>query len=194
MRDERGRRDRDKRGATTLEVVAAMAILAIIITAIAEMTVSLLRFRDVEALRAEIERRATTGIEPIREAAKGARAILATGTVNGIAYVSGTSTVAFSLPAAAASGALLGTTDLVGFRRQTPTSSILLEDVEAATGSRRITGTYVTAAFVDAFRIRYNTSTPADADLIEIFLETGASLYGREFRYPLMTRILLENR
>jgi type II secretory pathway pseudopilin PulG len=184
---------RDESGTLTLELLVAAAVMALLLVAVGEMTVTLLRFERRQSALTEAERRAASGIETLREAAKGASAVMASGTVNGVAYVSGTSTVAFSLPPTNQSGDLLPGADYIGFRLDPTDPTRLLEDVSAAAGSRRLGGSFTVSPLVETFRVRYDTSTPADARLVDFYLETGRTLNGTKLRFPLETDILLEN-
>ncbi len=181
------------RGYVLLELVVAAAVFAILAVAIGEMTVAMTRLYAREQALADAERRLAIGIEPLREAAKGASAVVPSRTINGVAYVSGTSTVAFALPAVNQSGALLTGTDYVGFRKSSADPTLIVQDIDAAAGSFRRTGTRTIAGFVDAFRVRYNTSTIAAADWVEFYLETKRVFGGNTARVPLVTRITLEN-
>ncbi|TAL19160.1 hypothetical protein EPN90_04270 [Patescibacteria group bacterium] len=184
----------DQRGLTAVELTVAAAVFTLLALAIAEMTAAVIRFNTREGAAADVERRTAGGIELIREAAKGASAVLASATVNGTPFTSGTSTVVFSLPAINAAGALLSGADLIGFRRDPGDNTILLEEIEAATSSVRRTGRYTIASFVDVFRIRYNTSTPANSTLVEIYLETKEIAGNAAIRSALSTQSKLENR
>ncbi len=191
---DRSKKQGQPRGYVLLELVVAAAVFAILAVAIGEMTVTLTRLYVREQALADAERKLATGIEPLREAAKGASAVVPNRTINGTAYVSGTSTVAFSLPAVDQNGALLSGTDYIGFRKSSADQTLLIEDTEAAAGSARHTGARTIAGFVDVFRVRYNTSTIAAADWVEFYLETKLIFGSNTARVPLVTRIPLENR
>jgi|GEM_PF-6294701 len=184
----------DERGGLLLELVVVTAVVGILSLAIGEMTVALIRFERHEALTAETQRRAATGIESIREAAKGANAVVTNQTVNGQTYVSGTSTVAFALPVVNSGGTILAGNDYIGFRRDAADPTLLLQDIQAAAGSVRRTGTFTIASFVNAFRLGYNTSTPIEASAIKVYLETGETVGSSTARFALSTWVLLENK
>lgn len=182
------------RGSLTLEVIVVAAVMAVISVAIGEMTVALVRFDAREQAIAETQRRAAAAIESVREAAKGADSVVTGQAIDGHLYYSGTSTVAFSLPATDSGGALISGHDYIGFRRDSSDQTLLVEDIQAATGSSRRTGSYTIASFVREFRLGYNTSTPTDANLVQVYLETGETLGNATTRFPLSTWVLLENR
>lgn len=190
----RGRtQKRDRRGIGYIEMVVSIALFSIIAATAANVSIALLRLARHEQLRAEVHQAAALGVEPIREAAKGANAVLASATIAGTAYTSSAQQVAFSLPAIDAQGALVNGTDMIGFRRDTTDPTLLITETQGAAGSVRHTGKATIARFVDTLTFRYNTSTPALATSLEVYLETAATDGTATIRAPLQTAVRLQN-
>ena len=181
------------KGYLLVELFVAFTVIALLSIVVAQTTISLVRFYKRQMALVDVQRRSTIGIELLREAAKGAEEVLASRTINGIPYVSGTSTVAFVLPAIDSDGDLLAGTDYIGFHRDSSNPLLLKQNIDADPSSVRNDGISTIATFVDVFHIRYNTSTPADADHIEFYLETR-SQEQPEIYSPLMTNIELKNK
>ncbi len=183
----------DQRGVGYIEMMASIALFAIIAMTAAEISISILRLARREQIRADLHKAAALGMEPLREAAKGANAVLATATIAGSTYNTSNQQVAFSLPPIDAQGVVLSGTDYIGFRKDTTDPTLLIQETQAASGSVRQTGKATIARFVDTFAVRYNTSTPALATGVEFYLETTALDGTTRIRAPLQTIVRLEN-
>jgi len=173
-------------GESLIEVMITIAIMAVGFVILGAVFLAQGRYLDQVNASSETQYNAFQVLDAVGLFASSARAVVASRTINGRSYVSGTNTVVLAMPSIDASGALIAnSTDYVAFGLFQSDRSKFMYDVDAATNSRRVDGQFVKAALVDKLIFRYNAVIPSNANAVDLFVRTAKTVRGQILRTPL---------
>ncbi len=163
-----------------MELIVTMAISSIMFAIVGAIFLTQSRYHAAEDAINQAQYQGFQALDTIGLYTDSARRVVSSRIVNGRAYESGTSTVVLELPSVDASGNILsGAYDYVALGIDPSDKATFILDIDAATGSDRIDGTYVKASLVDKLIFRYNTVNVTTATSIDVFVRTAISVRNR---------------
>lgn len=174
------------RGVTTLELAVSMAVAAIIFTILGAIFIAQGRYFAIEDAIAETQYNAFQIVDTVGLYALSSSGVIGSRTINGTAYVSGTATLILELPSIDAGGDIVPAAyDYVAFSRSASDDTRFVVDTDADAGSARVDGTRLPGSLVDKLIFRYNTTDPAAATAVELYVRTSKDARGRTVLMPL---------
>lgn len=174
------------RGSTILELAVSLAVAAIAFTILGAIFIAQGRYLAIQGAISDTQYAAFQVVDTFGLYASSASSVVASQTINGRAYASGTSTVVLKLPSIDSSGAVIANTyDYAAFGLYQGDAAKFMFDIQAAAGSSRLSGQFIKAALVDKLIFRYNATTPANASAIDLYVRTTETARGQVIRMPL---------
>ena len=173
-------------GMTLLELVVSIAIGSIMFMILGAVFIGQGRYFAIEDAIAETQYNAFQAVDTVGLFASSASRVLASRTINGTAYATGTNTVVLELPSINGSGDVVANAyDYVAIGLDPTNATRFMYDIDAATGTDRTDGKFVKASLVETVIFRYNTVNQASATAIDLTIRTVKSARGRTIRTPL---------
>ncbi len=171
-----------------------MGIMTMILTVANQIFLVNADYTDKALARIDNDNGASLAIRRIGELSRGATAVLASQTINGILYTTSTDTLVLKLPTVDAAGNVDTTnSDYIAIYRDTTVVTDVYTDIEAAAGSakpngkKRLTGNNTLLAF------SYNDPVPYDATRVSVFLVNQKAVRGTTATSKEWTSIFLRN-
>jgi len=174
------------RGFTLLELSVSIGIAALMFFMLGAVFIAQGRYLAIENAIADTQYNAFQALDTVGLFTASAKQVVASQTINGTAYTTGTSTVVLQLPSINSSGDIVvGSYDYVAIGLDPTDSSRFLYDLDAAAGSARADGTFIKAELVDKLIFRYNAVVQTSATAIDLYIRTSETARGQTIRMPL---------
>ena len=174
------------RAFTTFELVVSIAIASVMFMIVGAIFIAQGRYLAIEDAIAETQYYAFQVVDTVGLYASPAKSVVSSRTINGSAYVSGTSTVIFELPSIEADGdVIVNSYDYVAIGVDPSDATQFMFDIDAATNSVRLNGKFVKAELVSKLIFRYNTVNATAATAVDLYIRTSKNARGRIIRMPL---------
>jgi prepilin-type N-terminal cleavage/methylation domain-containing protein len=174
------------RGTTLIEMLITLSIMAMSFVILGGVFLTQGRYLAIMNATSDVQYQSFQALDTFGLFASSASAVVASRTINGRSYQSGTSTVILALPSINSSGAVIqGLSDYVAFGLYQSDRTKFMYDVDSATGSARLRGQFLKASLVEKLIFRYNATTPAAASAIDLYIRTMESARDRVLRMPL---------
>lgn len=174
------------RGNTLLETAVVVAITALMFLLLGAIFITQGRYLAIQNAISDTQYSAFQVVDTFGLYASTAQSVVASQTINGRSYTSGTNTVILKLPSINNGGDIIANTfDYVAFGLYASDKTKFMFDIDSATGSDRVDGQFIKAQLVDKLIFRYNAVTPANASAIELYVRAKESARGQVIRQPL---------
>lgn len=182
------------RGMTIIETLVSLFVGIILVVALTQSFVILLRLNDAQKIVSRLTLHADRGIARIAKVTQESKQILANAVILGTTYTTSATELVLQVPSVNASGQLInGSFDTVAYRRNPSSTDQLLEITDGQTGSIRTDGTRIVSQFVTNLIFRYNNSTPTSATIVTVFIKTGSTVHGTPKESANQTTVKLRN-
>lgn len=154
-----------------MEGMTVIGIMAIILVMVSEIfTVSYDIFVKQSA-RTNNETGAVLAARAISEAARGAETVESSHVINGTTYTTSADVLVLKLPTLDSSNNVIAAShDYMAIYRHPSQTTKIFSDIEAAAGSKRVTGQKLVTAYNTTLQFRYNDPDVTKADRIQIYL------------------------
>jgi len=174
------------RGVTTLELAVSMAVAAMIFTILGAIFIAQGRYFAIEDAIAQTQYNAFQILDTAGLYALSSSGVIASRTIGGTAYTTGTSTLVLELPSInAADDVLVNAYDYVALGVSPSDPTRFTVAIDASTNSARTDAVRYPGALVDKLIFRYNTTDPTAATAIELYVRTRKDARGRTILTPL---------
>jgi hypothetical protein len=174
------------RGVTLLELMVTIGIGTMIFVILGAIFLAQARFFSIQDALAETQIHAFRSIDTMGLYVISAKRVVPSATINGATYSTTNSLVVLELPSINSSGALIASIyDYVALGKESATSTNFMFDMQAGTGSTRLTGKFNKAQLVDKVIFRYNAVNSASATAIDMYVRTKKDARGQTIYTPL---------
>ena len=174
------------RGVTTLELAVSLAVGSVVFMILGSIFIAQGRYFAIEDATAQTQYNAFQAMDTVGLFVGSARQIVASRSIGGTVYTTGTSTLVLELPSITSSGDIVADTyDYVALGLDPTDASKFFYHIDAAATSARRDGRYVKAALVDKLIFRYNEVTQTSASAIDFYIRTSQAARGQVIKMPL---------
>lgn len=185
---------KNTRGMTIVETIVSLFVAIILIFALTQSFVILLRLNDAQKIVSRLTLHADRGIARVAKVSQESKQVLASAVISGTTYTTSSTELVLQVPSINASGLIInGSFDTVVYRRNPSSTDQLLEITDGQTGSIREDGSRIVSQFVTNLIFRYNNSSPASATIVTVFIKTGATIRAALKETASQTTVKLRN-
>lgn len=175
-----------RRGATLLELAVSIGVGAVIFAILGAVFLAQGQFLAIEDAIAETQLNAFQAIDATGLHASSAKQVISSKTINGTAYATSDTLVILELPTIDIDDDVVsGSYDYVAIGQDPGDSTKFIVDLEPDGGSSRVGGKHTKALLVDKVIFRYNTVDSADADALDLYIQTSKDARGSTIVMPL---------
>lgn len=175
-----------RKGATLLELAVSMAITALMFTILGSIFIAQGRFIAIHDAISETQLGSFNALDATGLYTASASQVIASATLNGTAYTTGTELVILELPAIDSNKDIIDSTfDYVAIGLDPAATNTFIIDFDADVLSDRADLTRNITTLVNQVIFRYNTVTPTDANTIDLFVKTSKESRGSTISTPL---------
>lgn len=185
---------RPPHGISLIELMVAMAVMSVMLLIVSQIFIA-----DYNLVQGQVAHTDTVvgtmlATRAISTMARGAVGVMATQTINGTSYTSSTSTLVLKLPAINATGDVINNTyDYVAFARDGSSPTKIFADVQAASGSARISLRRLITAYNSQLAFRYNAADITKATRVQIYLVNSEAYRNSTLTDSAWTALYLRN-
>ncbi|HTM68968.1 MAG TPA: prepilin-type N-terminal cleavage/methylation domain-containing protein [Candidatus Binatia bacterium] len=181
-------------GFTLIEMMVSLAVMTVMLIIVTQIFIADYDIVQRQIARTDVDTGTSLAVRTISQLARGAIAVLGTQTVNGTSYTSSSSVLVLKMPSVSSSGAVLANTyDYVAFARDGSDPTKLYADVQAASGSVRISLRRLLSPDVSLLTFRYNASDITKATRVETYLVDVATSRGSTLTSKAWTALFFRN-
>lgn len=168
------------RGFSLAEAIVVIAVSGMLISVMLGVVISANSVIRIESAREEILTANRNALTRMVHEFQDATSVRNSQTINGTLYTTSRTVAVLSLPSLDANHApVAGSYDYVAFLRDPSDQTKLIRVMETAPGSFRSSGISVLALFVSNLRFEYNEPDPSASRLVETYVETARTVYGK---------------
>ena len=172
-------------GATILELAVSIAIASIMFTILGAIFLAQGRFVAIHDAISETQLASFNALDGAGLYTQSARAIVASATVNGTAYVTGNELVILELPSIDASDEIIVSTyDYVAIGLNPSATNTFIIDVDADPASSRTDLTRTMTDLVDKVIFRYNAVDATEANAFDLYIRALKDARGSAVTTP----------
>ncbi len=182
------------RGFTLLEIVVAMAIAVIILTALSSIFIVQYNLYFLGSTSVDLNSSLTATLRAMEEFGTSARAIVNTRDFGGTNFTTSNTTLVLALPSVDPGGNPLPQTDYVVFFRDPVQGQKLWMQIDADATSSRRDLTKLFSDLTNILQFSYNKSNPAEATIVEVFVSLRKVAKGNPQETSGRTSIFLRNK
>jgi type II secretory pathway pseudopilin PulG len=184
----------DQRGMTLAETLSAIGIMTIVLLIVTQIFIINYDVAIKQTSRIDNDVGAVFAVRRISDAARGATAVVASRTINGTAYTTGTDTLILRIPSLDSSSNIIADTyDYIAFYRDAASPTKVFTDTETGSGSARLGGKRLMTAYNQIMAFRYNNATLSSADRVSVYLVNKQTVKGAQFTTQAWTSLFLRN-
>jgi len=185
---------KNTQGMTIVETIVSIFVGLVLIVALTQSFVILLRLNDAQKIVSRLTLHADRGIARVAKASQESKQVLASAVISGTTYTTSSTELVLQVPSINASGQIInGSFDTVVYRRNPSSTDQLLEITDGLAGSIRTDGTRIVSQFVTNLIFRYNNSSPASATIVTVFIKTATTVHGTLKETASQTTVKLRN-
>jgi Tfp pilus assembly protein PilW len=171
-----------KNGFTTMELLITIGIASMMFAIVGSVFLTQSRYHAIADAINQTQYQGFQTLDTIGLYTDSAKRVVSGSSINGQAYTTSTSTIILELPSIDASGAVLSNTyDYIALGIDPADSTQFMFDIDAATGSDRISGKFIKAHLIDKLIFRYNTVNTSAATSIDVYVRTIATARNQNF-------------
>lgn len=180
-----------QRGFTLIEIVVVIGLISLVLGGVLALFISNNRIYNYQTALIKASGSARTAMNAFSQDALQGYRVLASYNINGTPYNSNSSTVIFQLPAYNSSGTVISNTyDYVAY---SVTGTSLKRDLQAASGSVRITSTKILSSSVSSWAVTYDNAVFSSVKKVSVDLVTSESYKSQTVTQHLAGQYKLRN-
>lgn len=181
-----------ERGLTLIEMLVTIALISLLLLGVFEIYYSFSKTYTKQNASMDVAISAARIVDEVNEMGLQARSVLASHTINGSAYSTGTSTLVLQLPAVSGSGDVVSNTYDYAVFYQSGTSAYVSMDADAASSRKDVTRTLTSV--LGSLTFTYDNGDPSLSNSILVDVTTHSTTSQQSFDTHLTHTVYLRNK
>lgn len=181
-------------GFTLIELMVSMAVMSVLLLIVAQIFIADYDIVEKQVAITDTDTGTILATRAISSMARGAIGVVAAQTINGTPYTSSASTLVLKLPTVNSTGDVIGNTyDYVAFARDGSSPTKIFVDVQAASGSVRLSLRRLITAYNSQLVFRYNAADITKATRVQVYLANSETSKGATLTANAWTALFFRN-